>query len=136
VLLRCHQQNVESRLAINLHDFAVYVVYLDGICPLQFSYCIDEQDILNDLLIINKVCGGKSLTKTTQSSAPSLNNSSDIVHDVSVEDGRLCYDKRWQVLSVVSVAVWLSDYITLRYLEWSKYKTTKSLLYTVYRTRN
>jgi len=67
--------------------------------PLQFSYCIDEQDILSDLMIINKVCGGKSLTKTLQSSAPSLNHSGDIIHDVSVEDGRLCYEKRWQVLS-------------------------------------
>lgn len=62
--------------------------------PVQFTYCIDEQDILSDLMIINKVCGGKSLTKTAQSSAPSLNHGSDIIHDVSVEDGRLCYEKR------------------------------------------
>jgi len=66
-------------------------------CPLQFSYCIDEQDILSDLMIINKVCGGKSLTKTSQSSVPSVNLSNDIIRDVSIEDGRLCYEKRWQV---------------------------------------
>jgi len=54
-------------------------------------------------MIINKVCGGKSLAKATQSSALSVNNSGDIVHDVSVEDGRLCYEKRWQVPVLVTV---------------------------------
>jgi len=48
-------------------------------------------------MIINKVCGGKALAKTIQASSVSVNNSSDIIHDVSVEDGRLCYEKRWQV---------------------------------------
>jgi len=54
-------------------------------------------------MIINKVCGGKSLAKATQSSALSVNNSGDIVHDVSVEDGRLCYEKRWQVPVLITV---------------------------------
>ena len=72
-------------------------VFLNCMCLLQFSYCIDEQDILSDLMIINKVCGGKSLAKTSQLSMPSLNHAGDVVHDVSVEDGRLCYEKRWQV---------------------------------------
>lgn len=67
---------------------------------LQFSYCIDEQDILSDLMIINKVCGGKALAKTVQSAVMSLNHGGDVVHDVSVDDGRLCYEKRWQVPSV------------------------------------
>lgn len=65
---------------------------------LQFTYYIDEQDILDDLMIINKVCGGKApFTKASPAQGTQLNASAanENAHEVSIEDGRLSYDKRW-----------------------------------------
>lgn len=78
----------------------VVTVGLDFPVLLQFTYYIDEQYILDDLMIINKVCGGKtSFTKSSPAQASQLNTSTanENAHEVSIEDGRLSYDKRWQV---------------------------------------
>ena len=68
------------------------------VVPLQFTYYIDDQDILDDLMIINKVCGGKapfSKSSPAQGLQLTMNTMGDSVHEASIEDGRLCYDKRW-----------------------------------------
>lgn len=60
---------------------------------LQIDFYLDDQDIIDDLRIINKV-SGKPLTKKITTSPPSpVENCSEL----KIEDGRLFYDKRWLV---------------------------------------
>ena len=54
--------------------------------------CLDEQEIAADIAIINKVCK----PKLTAPAPIALNHGAEL-HEVSIEDGRLCYDKRWWV---------------------------------------
>lgn len=56
----------------------------------QISFCLDENEIMDDLRIINKVSGKPLGRKPIPTIGPV-----DIISDVKIDDGRLYYDKRW-----------------------------------------
>ena len=61
----------------------------------QLNYCLDDEDIMDDLRIINKV-SGKPLQKKPQSIPPNM-TAAEYLFDARIDDGRLYYDKRWCV---------------------------------------
>ena len=65
--------------------------------PPQLNYCLDEDDIMDDLRIINKV-SGKPLQKKPQSIPPNM-TAAEYLFDARIDDDRLYYDKRWYVSS-------------------------------------
>ena len=62
----------------------------------QLNYCLDDDDIMEDLRIINKV-SGKPLQKKPQSIPPNM-TAAEYLFDARIDDGRLYYDKRWYII--------------------------------------
>lgn len=62
--------------------------------PTQLNYLLDENAVMEDLRIINK---GKpfSLVKKQSSSDLPITATDGPPFDVKIEDGKLCYEKRW-----------------------------------------
>jgi len=58
--------------------------------PTQINFYLDENEIMDDLRIINKVSGKPLSRKPITPIGPM-----DIIPDVKIDDGRLYYDKRW-----------------------------------------
>ena len=56
---------------------------------------------MDDLRIINKV-SGKPLQTKPQSIPPNM-STTEYIYDARIDDGRLYYDKRWQVSFIFSV---------------------------------
>jgi len=61
--------------------------------PAQLNYCLEEDEIMEDLKIINKV-SGKPLQKKMQALPTNLTGS-EYLYDARIDEGRLYYDKRW-----------------------------------------
>ncbi|KAI0227575.1 Sin3 histone deacetylase corepressor complex component SDS3 [Lamellibrachia satsuma] len=62
--------------------------------PTQLNYFLQEEEILEDLRIINKVSGKPVNRKTVVQSVPPA-SCSDNVYEARIDDGRLYFDKRW-----------------------------------------
>lgn len=57
----------------------------------QLNLFLDEEDIMDDLRIINKVSGKPVSKKVTPHPSPI----EPIIAEAKIDDGRLYYDKRW-----------------------------------------
>ncbi|XP_022337530.1 sin3 histone deacetylase corepressor complex component SDS3-like isoform X3 [Crassostrea virginica] len=59
--------------------------------PAQLNLFLDDEDIMDDLRIINKVSGKPVSKKVTPHPSPI----EPIIAEAKIDDGRLYYDKRW-----------------------------------------
>jgi len=66
--------------------------------PTQLNYYLEDEEILEDLAIINKVSGKMFPARKSLSTQPCLTPNTPthpILYDAWIEDGRLYFDKKW-----------------------------------------
>jgi len=67
--------------------------------PNQLNFLLEDEEILEDILILNKVSGKLVPRKNLSSPAISSHNltqqQSSFLFDARIDDGRLYYDKKW-----------------------------------------
>lgn len=75
-----------------IYDMMIHTIFFLSLMILpQLNLFLDDEDIMDDLRIINKVSGKPVSKKVTPHPSPI----EPIIAEAKIDDGRLYYDKRW-----------------------------------------
>lgn len=75
-----------------IYDMMISTIFFLSLMILpQLNLYLDDEDIMDDLRIINKVSGKPVSKKVTPHPSPI----EPIIAEAKIDDGRLYYDKRW-----------------------------------------
>lgn len=84
-----HHNYILNMSLLNMDQFQF--IFLSLMILPQLNLFLDDDDIMDDLRIINKVSGKPVSKKVTPHPSPI----EPIIAEAKIDDGRLYYDKRW-----------------------------------------